>query len=135
MDMSNSEARLITELQEQASEVLVRHRSILDIMTKLDEYNGRINRAIAKSVTFCGCMEIAAKKQDFNSTSLNEMLNKMDSHIVGEICPNCREILEQEIGAYMFFLASLANTLEFDLADTITKELERTKTLGIYGMK
>ena len=81
--MSNSEARLITELQEQASEVLVRHRSILDIMTKLDEYNGRINRAIAKSVTFCGCMEIAAKKQDFNSTSLNEMLNKMDSHIVG----------------------------------------------------
>lgn len=133
--MSNSEARLITELQEQASEVLVRHRSILDIMTKLDEYNGRINRAIAKSVTFCGCMEIAAKKQDFNSTSLNEMLNKMDSHILGEICPNCREILEQEIGAYMFFLASLANTLDFDLADTITKELERTKTLGIYGMK
>jgi hypothetical protein len=135
MDMGNNEARLITELQEQAAEVLVRHRSILDIMTKLDEYNARINRAIAKSVTFCGCIEINAKKQDFNSTSLNDMLGKMDSHIVGEICPNCKEILEQEIGAYMFFLASLANTLDFDLSGTIAKELDRTKTLGIYGMK
>lgn len=133
--MGNNEARLITELQEQAAEVLVRHRSILDIMTKLDEYNARINRAIAKSVTFCGCIAIDAKKQDFNSTSLNDMLDKMDSHIVGEICPNCKEILEQEIGAYMFFLASLANTLDFDLSGTIAKELDRTKTLGIYGMK
>ncbi|MDX9917662.1 MAG: DUF1573 domain-containing protein [Gudongella sp.] len=133
--MSNNESRLITELQEQTSEVLVRHRSILDIMTKLDEYNARINRAIAKSVTFCGCIEIDAKKQDFHSTSLNEMLDQMDSHIVGEICPNCKDILEQEIGSYVFFLSALANTLDFSLASTIQKELDRTKTLGIYGMK
>ncbi len=34
------------DFQEQVSRVLIRHKSILDIMTKLDEYNSRINRAV-----------------------------------------------------------------------------------------
>lgn len=126
---------LIEELQNQVAGTLVRHKSILDIMTKLDEYNARINRAIAKSVTSCGCIEIKAQKQDFNSETLTDALAKVDSHVVGDICPNCKEVLEQEIGAYIYFLASLANTLDFRLKDTVKKELDRTKTLGVYGMK
>lgn len=135
--MSNkiNQSSLITELQKQAGEVLVRHRSILDIMTKLDEYNARINRAVAKSVTSCGCIGIEAKKQEFSTDSFHEALSMVDSHVMGSICPTCKEILEQEIGAYIFFLSSLASTLDFDLAKTIEKELDRTKTLGVYGMK
>lgn len=130
-----NQENLIEELQNQVSETLVRHKSILDIMTKLDEYNARINRAVAKSVTSCGCIRIEAQKQDFSSETLTDVLEKVDSHVVGNICPNCKEVLEQEIGAYIYFLASLANTLDFKLKDIVEKELDRTKTLGVYGMK
>lgn len=131
----NKDLNIFDSLQEEVSHSLVRHKSILDIMTKLQEYNSRINRAIAKSVTSCGCIELHAKKQDFESSSLEDMVEKVDSHISGDICPNCKEVLEQEIGAYIYFLTALANTLDFKLSDTIEKELQRTKTLGIYGMK
>ncbi|MGM0395742.1 MAG: DUF1573 domain-containing protein [Bacillota bacterium] len=130
-----NQEHLIDELQDQVAGTLVRHKSILDIMTKLDEYNARINRAVAKSATSCGCIKIEAHRQDFNSETLTDALEKVDSHVLGNICPNCKEVLEQEIGAYIYFLASLANTLDFRLADTVQKELDRTRTLGVYGMK
>ncbi len=50
------------DFQNQVDEVLIRHKSVLDIITKLDEYTSRINRAVVKSVTSCGCIEIRAKK-------------------------------------------------------------------------
>ena len=61
----------------QVEDVLIRHRSILDIITKLDEYTSRINRAVIKSVTYCGCIEIHATKQDYNKESLQEIKNNM----------------------------------------------------------
>src|SRR3712207_8572531 len=45
----------------------LRHRSLLDIITKLQETEGRINRAIAKSVTNCGCIEIDARSEEHTS--------------------------------------------------------------------
>ena len=130
-----NQANLVEQLQDQVSGTLVRHKSILDIMTKLDEYNARINRAVAKSVTSCGCIEIGAEKQDIVSETLSDALTKADSHIIGHVCPNCKEALEQEIGAYIYFLASLASTLDFSLSESVEKELNRTRTLGVYGMK
>lgn len=135
MNINKDQKNIIDSLQDQVKDSLVRHKSILDIMTKLQEYNSRINRAIAKSVTSCGCIELHAIKQEFESISLEDMVGKVDSHIVGDICPSCKEVLEQEIGAYVYFLTALGNTLDFKLSDTIQKELERTKTLGVYGMK
>lgn len=135
MNINKNQNNIVDSLQDEVKHSLVRHKSILDIMTKLQEYNSRINRAIAKSVTSCGCIEIHAKKQEFESKSLEDMVEKVDSHITGDICPNCKEVLEQEIGAYIYFLTALANTLDFKLSDTIQKELERTKALGVYGMK
>ena len=44
---------LCDNFQNMVAEVLIRHKSILDIITKLDEYNARINRAVVKSVTCC----------------------------------------------------------------------------------
>ncbi len=135
MDINKNQNNIIDSLQDEVKLSLVRHKSILDIITKLQEYNSRINRAVAKSVTTCGCIEIHAKKQEFESKSLEDMVEKVDSHITGDICPDCKEVLEQEIGAYVYFLTALANTLNFKLSDTIQKELERTKALGVYGMK
>lgn len=123
------------DFQKEVEEVLIRHKSILDITTKLDEYNARINRAVAKSVTNCGCIEINAKKQDFSKESLQEIKNNMKTHVKGELCPSCKEIVEEEIGAYLFYLSSLCNVLNIDLSETITKEYQNIKTLGIYSLK
>ena len=66
-------------LQEQVEKVLIRHKSILDITTKLNEYATRINRAVAKSVTSCGCIEIHATKQNYDKDSLHEIKDNMMS--------------------------------------------------------
>ncbi len=131
----NNSNTICDNFQEQVSLVLIRHKSILDIMTKLDEYNARITRAIAKSVTSCGCITINANKQDFGNDSFENMQEKAQSHVHGRICDSCKDILEEEMGSYMFYLASLCNTLNLDLSDIVEKEYDRIKTLGIYSLK
>lgn len=125
----------IDEFQAQVDDVLIRHRSILDIITKLDEYTARINRAVIKSATYCGCIEIHATKQDYNRDSLEEIKNNMDDHIKGKLCPSCKEILHEEMGAYIFYLSALANTLDIKVSDAILNEYKNIKTLGIFSLK
>ena len=110
------------DFQNQVLQVLIRHKSVLDIITKLDEYNARINRAVAKSVTLCGCISIDAKKQNFGEESFEGMFEKAESHIHGELCGSCKDVLEEEMGSYLFYLTSLCNTLGIDLQETVEKE-------------
>ncbi|MFY9285464.1 MAG: DUF1573 domain-containing protein [Tissierellaceae bacterium] len=131
----NSQIDLCTDFQDQASQALIRHKSILDIMAKVDQYSSRINRAVVKSATSCGCIEIHATKQNFDGQTYEDLADKVSSHVHGEICDNCRDVIEEEIGSFMFFIASLCNTLDLDLKDIIMKEYERNKTLGIYSLK
>lgn len=126
---------LLDNFQSQASKSLIRHRSILDIMTKLDQYCSRVNRAVAKSVTICGCISINAKKQVFDGESYDELIDKVEDHLEGEICGQCKEVLESEIGNTIFYLASLSNTLGLNLTEIIEKEYNLEKTLGVFGLK
>ena len=135
MDRENNQKPICAKLQDEIPNVLVRHKSILDITTKLDEYNARTNRAIAKSVTQCGCISIHASKQEFGNDSLQDMLENAKSHIEGNLCDSCKEVLEVEIGSSIFYLTSLCEVLGLDLHSIIEKEYERIKTLGIYSMK
>lgn len=123
------------DFQAEVSKVLIRHKSILDIMTKLDEYNARINRAVAKSVTSCGCISINATKQDYSNDSFEEMLKTVKSHVEGNLCNSCKEVVEEEIGSYVFYLAALCDTLKLNLDDVFKKELNTIKTLGIFSLK
>lgn len=126
---------LCVKFQDQVSHSLIRHKSILDIMTKLDEYNARVNRAVAKSVTSCGCISIYAEKQNFDGELFEDLSEKVNSHLHGSLCDNCKDVLDEEIGNYLFYLASLCSTLDLNLNDIIVKEYERNKTLGIYSLK
>lgn len=45
------------EIQGTAGKFLIRHKSILDATSKMQEYCARVNRAIAKAVTCCGCIK------------------------------------------------------------------------------
>lgn len=123
------------QFQEQVDNVLIRHRSVLDITTKLDEYTARINRAVVKSATSCGCIEIHATKQDYSKDSLEEMKNSMESHVLGSLCPSCKDILLEEIGAYLFYLAALSNALDVDISEALYKEYNNIKTLGLFSLK
>lgn len=126
---------LCDNFQDMVAEVLIRHKSILDIITKLDEYNARINRAVIKSVTSCGCISIDASKQEYNKETLEELKYSLKSHMEGELCEVCKEKIEEEIGSHVFYLAALCQTLGIDFSEVIKNEYKNMKTLGIYSLK
>lgn len=45
---------IFDDFQNAVSESLLRHKSVLDILSKLNESEARIDRAVTKSVTNCG---------------------------------------------------------------------------------
>ena len=124
------------DFQDTVSKLLTRHKSILDILSKYQDSNARVNRAVAKAVTSCGCIKINAKKQELpQDISLEEMKNFMSSHLEGQLCDNCREIIEKELGNNLFYLVSLADTLGINLYDVILEEQKSLSALGIYHLK
>ena len=132
---------IFDDFQNSVDESLLRHRSILDIMTKLQESEARINRAVAKTVTNCGCIEIHSDKQQQqkleenpidNMEDLKKFLNPLTK---GELCESCRGVIENEIGNNLFYLASLCNLLNLNLYDIFLKEYDKINTLGKYSLR
>ncbi len=135
MDMFVDDKINFDIFQREVKDILIRNSSILDITTKLSEYSSRINRAVMKSATNCGCIEIHGRKQDYNYDSFEELRNSMDGQVIGKLCPMCKDILEDEIGSFLFYLAALCNVLDIDMKDPIIKEYNKMKTLGIFNLK
>jgi hypothetical protein len=120
--------------QEIVDDCLIRHRSIMDVMTKIQEASARINRAVSKSVTSCGCITISARRQTYPSEpTLSDLKQYVDAHVEGTLCEQCREVLEAEIGNNLFYLAALCNLLELNLYDVFLKENKKLGTLGIFN--
>lgn len=128
---------IFDDFQNAVNDSLLRHKSILDILTKYQESQSRVNRAVVKSVTNCSCVTINAKKQYLPSDydNIEELNNYLNTHIEGELCENCREIIEREIGNNLFYLTSLCNTLDLNLYDILIKEYDRINTLGKFTFR
>lgn len=127
---------IFDDFQNSVSESLLRHKSILDIMTKYSESSARVNRAVAKSVTNCGCIKISAKKQHLpEDNSMEEIAHCLNTHMEGKVCDNCREIIEREIGNNLFYLTSLCNDLDISLYDVLLKENDKINTLGRFTFR
>jgi len=138
MEVSMGELKdtALDSFQFAVSEFLVRNKSILDEMTKLEDSNARINRTISKAVTQCGCIKINACRQEFpDEMDMEKIKAALSSHIEGELCPNCRDILEKDIGRHLFYLATICNNLDLNLYDIIIKEHERVQLLGKYSLR
>ncbi|MFZ7121524.1 MAG: DUF1573 domain-containing protein [Eubacteriaceae bacterium] len=125
---------MLDQFQVMVDDLLLKHKSILDILSKQQESSSRVNRAIIKAVTSCGCIQI-------DSTSLNEkedisdsIRDILDNNLSGNLCNKCREIIEQEIGNHLFYTAALCNSLDLNIADILKKELTRINTLGKYNI-
>lgn len=125
---------LCDEFQNTVSELLIRHQSILDVLSKLQEASSRINRSVTKTVTNCGCLKVAAQKKAIpDDISITEFKSCFDTHLDGELCINCREVIEAEIGRELFYLAALCNHLDISLYDVFIKEHKKLSTLRIFN--
>lgn len=130
---------IFDDFQNTVNESLLRHRSILDILTKLQESESRINRAVAKSITTCGCIEVDARKNKSiykdDDMGIKELKDSLETHLNGKLCENCRDVIESEIGNNLFYLASLCNLLDLNLYDIFLKEYDKMDTLGKYTLR
>lgn len=125
---------LCDEFQNTVSELLIRHQSILDVLTKSQEANARTNRAIVKAVTNCGCIKVNACKRDIpEEASLDDLRSLMENHLNGHLCESCKEIIEGELGRSLFYLAALCNTLDLNMYDIFIKEHKKLSTLRIFN--
>ena len=121
--------------QDQVDAYLIRHRSILDVLSKLDESTARVNRAVVKAVTTCGCISINAGKQQFPSeVGLSEIRAYLQTHLNGTVCDRCRETIETEIGTALFYTAGLCSLLDLELDQIQEKQHSRIKSLGIFNL-
>lgn len=126
---------LVDQFQYTVQELLFRNKSIIDSITKFQDSNARVNRAIVKAVTQCGCIRIDAKKQDMpEDGDFEEIRNAMDTHVIGKLCENCRDQIENELGKNLYYMASICNVLDLNLYDILIKEQERVKILGQYNL-
>jgi len=124
-----------SEFQKSTADLQLLNKSILDIVTKLDEQTSMLNRAVFKSATHCGCIEIHATKQIYSPhKSLEENQKELDTHIEGELCPKCQDKIVEEMGELLFYLASMCEALDLSLADVMAKEYDHLKTLGLYNL-
>jgi hypothetical protein len=127
---------LVEDFQNVVSELLVRNRSILDILSKVHTSTARVNRAVVKAVTHCGCVGIDGKKQSFpGEASVEELQGLLYTQLKGKLCDDCRATVEEEIGGSLFYLVSLCNALGISLYDVILKEKETLSTLGGYCLR
>ena len=125
---------LCDEFQNTVSELLIRHQSILDVLSKLQEASARTNRAVTKAVTSCGCIKVNAEKKLLpKDISIAELKSYVDSHLNGELCSNCKEIIEAEFGRNLFYLAALCNHLDLNLYDVFIKEHKKLSTLRLFN--
>lgn len=125
---------IFDEYQNCVNDSLIRHNNILDIITKYSETNSKVNRAIAKSITNCGCINIqniSNIKNENNDSNKASSSNNKASCIA---CHDCREIIEEEIGNNLFYLTSLCNLLGISLYDIIIKEYDKMITLGKFNL-
>ncbi len=124
--------------QDFIKDILIRNKSILDQTTKLQDACTHLCRNISKSATTCGCISIHAKKQPYptiEELSIDDLKSLMKTHIEGQLCPNCEELLEKEMGRVLFYLAAIANTFDLSLSDILEHEKKHTELLGKYSLR
>ncbi|WP_128896460.1 DUF1573 domain-containing protein [Longirhabdus pacifica] len=121
--------------QKQVSELLLRHKSILDVLSKFNESNSSVHRSVIKSITECGCLEVNANKQSWcEEKGMEDAQEGLHSHLKGTLCENCLDAVSTTLGKNLFYMASLCNLLEIDLNGVIDEETNKCNTLGLFKL-
>ncbi len=126
---------LCDQFQNTVSEMMLCHRSILDVLAKVQESGARVQRSVVQSVTSCGCQKINANKKALpEGATLVDLKNLLDSHLSGDLCSNCRDDIEAEIGRALFYMTALCNLLDLNLYDIFIKENKQLEILRGYSL-
>lgn len=128
----------LEQFQNFIDELVLRNKSILDQMTKLQDANARLNRNIAKCATNCGCIELHVTKQQFSlqdTVHYGDLNSLLSTHLDGYPCSKCNELIEKEMGRVLFYLAALANTMGISLSTVLENEKNATSLLSHYCLK
>lgn len=125
----------LKEFQDQVSELLLRHRSVLDVLSKFTQSNAGVQRSVAKAITECGCIQVHAGRQQYTSEmTINDAKRLLETHVAGDLCESCVDIVASEVGKNLFYMASLCNLLGVDLQKVVEDESKRCSTLGFFNM-
>lgn len=125
----------LKEFQDQVSDLLLRHRSVLDVLSKFQQSNAAANRAVVKSVTDCGCLEVHASKQTYTADmTMEQAKEELGTHLTGQVCEQCKDIIAAELGRNLFYMASLCNLLDMDLDKVVEQESAKCSTLGLFNL-
>jgi hypothetical protein len=125
----------LKDFQDQVSELLLRHRSMLDVLSKFQQSNAAANRAVVKAITDCGCVQVHASKQKYTEEmTLEQAKAELDSHVSGQVCEHCKEVITAELGKNLFYMASLCNLLDMDLEKIVSQESAKCSTLGLFNL-
>ncbi|CAH0120768.1 MULTISPECIES: DUF1573 domain-containing protein [unclassified Paenibacillus] len=128
-------APTLQSFQDQVSELLLRHRSLLDVLSKYGQTNASVNRSVVKAVTECGCIELNAKKQFYaEDVDMEQAKQDLKSHLSGELCEHCKEIVTAELGKNLFYMSALCNLLEISMDDVVANESSKCSTLGYFNL-
>jgi len=124
----------VQNFQDTISQFLVRHQSILDVLSKHQEANARVNRAVVKSVTNCGCIKVKAEKKALpDSVCLSDLKELLETHVEGRLCEECQDVIEAELGKALFYTTALCQTLGLNLEQVMAKENQKVSTLRLFN--
>ncbi len=125
----------LKQFQEQVSDLLLRHRSLLDVLTKYQQSNSSVNRSVIKSITECGCIEVNARKQPLSENmTMDEAKAALETHISGRLCEHCKDIVTSELGKNLFYMSALCNLLDVSMEEVVSAESKKCSTLGFFNM-
>ncbi|MFD0694319.1 DUF1573 domain-containing protein [Paenibacillus sp. GCM10027628] len=125
----------LKQFQDQVSELLLRHRSLLDVLSKFQQTNAAANRSVIKSITECGCIGVHAAKQEYHpEMTLDEAKDVLGTHVTGHLCEHCAEVVSAELGRNLFYMSALSNLLDVDLEKVVENESKKCSTLGLFNM-
>ncbi|WP_020620111.1 hypothetical protein [Paenibacillus daejeonensis] len=128
-------APTLEQFQQQVSELLLRHRSLLDVLSKYGQAGASVNRAVTKAVTECGCVELNARKQDYpEGVAWEEARTQLASHMEGDLCEHCKDVLKSELGKNLFYMSALCNLLNIKLEEVVDAESQKCSTLGLFNL-
>ena len=122
----------IESFQKDVGNLIARNRNLLDILTKCQISCGKFCRSTVKSATGCGCIKITGEKSSLCFS--HESRKKSEASVEGKLCPDCKNIIENEIGESMFYIASLCNALGISLNTILENEIKQVKALGKYSL-
>ena len=134
-EVESMNAPTMEQFQQQVSELLLRHRSLLDVMSKLGQSSASVNRAVTKAVTDCGCIELNASKQNYSDElNLENAKETLVNHLSGALCEHCNDVVKSELGRNLFYMTALCNLLQIQLDEVVAEEYNKCSTLGLFNL-